>query len=254
MTTVTAPRRTGVLESLSIVLPCFNEEPNVGHAIAEARRAGQRFARDYEILVVDDGSTDRTREIAAGIGDPRVRVLSHEHNRGYGAAVRTGLEASRCDWVLLTDGDLQFDLAELEGFVPLAGGHELIAGFRIDRADPLARRAAARAWNALVDASFGVTVRDVDCAFKLMRGSAVRELRLASEGAMVSTELLVRARQAGWRIAELGVSHWPRTAGESSGGNLRVVARAFRERRALKRRLRAERRGGPRPSLRPRVT
>src|SRR4051794_5141317 len=253
MTTVTAPRRAGVLESLSVVLPCFNEEPNVEHAIAEAHRAGQRFARDYEILVVDDGSTDRTRAIAAGTGDPRVRVLHHERNRGYGAAVRKGLQASTCAWVLLTDGDLQFDLAELEGFVPLAEGHELVAGFRIDRADPALRRASARAWNLLVDATFGVTVRDVDCAFKLMRGSAVRELRLASDGAMVSTELLVRARQAGWRIAELGVSHRPRTAGQSSGGDPRVVARAFQERRALKRRLRAERRG-PRPSLRPRVT
>src|SRR3954452_3127123 len=170
--------RTGRLESLSIVLPCFDEEPNVARAIEEARRAARRFAEHFEILVVDDGSTDRTAEIAAR--EPDVRVLAHERNRGYGAAVRTGLDASRSEWVLLTDGDLQFDLSELEAFVPLADGHELIAGFRIDRADPAPRRAAAHAWNALVRASFGVRVRDVDCAFKLMRGSAVRALRLES--------------------------------------------------------------------------
>jgi hypothetical protein len=157
-------------------------------------------------------------------------------------------------WVLLTDGDLQFDVAELEGFLPASASHDLVAGYRIDRADRLARRLAAHAWNVLMRRSFGVTLRDVDCAFKLMRGDAARALPLRSDGAMVSTELLVRAAAAGWRIEEIGVHHRPRQAGEPTGGDLRVIAHAFRERRALLRALRDERRAPqaestPRPML-----
>jgi glycosyltransferase involved in cell wall biosynthesis len=231
-----------LLPSLSIVLPCFDEAPNVKDAVAEARRAAERCAADYEIVVVDDGSSDGTRDIAESLArqDRRVRVVAHGRNRGYGAAVRSGIAASRADWVLLTDGDLQFDLSELERFVPLAADHDLVAGYRVDRADPLPRRAAAHAWNALMRRTFGVPVRDVDCAFKLVRGEAARALPLESDGAMISTELLTRGQLAGWRIAELGVHHRPRRAGEATGGDPRVILRAFRERRALMRRLRGD--------------
>jgi glycosyltransferase involved in cell wall biosynthesis len=248
---IAAPAR---LESLSIVLPCYDEAPNVESAVAEALFAGARFATGLEVVIVDDGSSDDTGVIAASIAEHEagVRVVRHDRNRGYGAAVRSGISASQGAWVLLTDGDLQFDLAELELLVPLTAEADLVAGYRLDRADPLARRVAAGAWNRLMRRSFGVGVRDVDCAFKLMRGEAARALPLTSEGAMVSTELLVRAGLAGWRIAEVGVHHRPRRAGEPTGGDLAVIARAFRERRALLRRLRAEDRGArartvPRP-------
>jgi glycosyltransferase involved in cell wall biosynthesis len=243
------------LPGLSVVLPCFDEAPNVAAAVAEARRAAARWADRFEVVVVDDGSRDGTRAVAAALAaaDPRVRVVVHERNRGYGAAVRSGLAATRMPWVLLTDGDLQFDLAELERFLPAAASHDLVAGYRMDRADPAARRLAAHAWNVLMRRSFGVTLRDVDCAFKLLRGDAARALPLRSEGAMVSTELLVRAAAAGWRIEEVGVHHRPRQAGEPTGGDLRVIARAFRERRALLRALREERRG-PRAATTPRPT
>jgi glycosyltransferase involved in cell wall biosynthesis len=247
------------LASLSIVLPCYDEAPNVARAVAEARAAAERFATRHEIIVVDDGSNDGTRGLAELIAatDPCVRVVVHDVNRGYGAAVRGGIRASRSDWILLTDGDLQFDLTELEALLPLTAEHDMVCGYRIDRADNAVRRAAARAWNALVRRSFGIGVRDVDCAFKLIRGRAVRALRLESDGAMISTELLVRARAAGWRITEAGVHHRPRVAGEATGGDPRVVLRAFRERRALLRALAAEAEDGRArtPSVpRPRVT
>ena len=251
------PLRASRLAGLSIVLPCFDEAPNVAAAVAEAQRAATGCASEHEIIVVDDGSRDGTRAIAEALAaaDQRIRTVVHEHNRGYGAAVRSGLTASRMPWVLLTDGDLQFDLDELDGMLPSAAGHDLIAGYRIDRADPAHRRISAHAWNVLVRRSFGVGVRDVDCAFKLMRGDAVRALPLESEGAMVSTELLVRAQLAGWRICEVGVHHRPRAAGEPTGGDPRVVLRAFRERRALARRLRAEAvPGHPTPLPRPTAT
>jgi glycosyltransferase involved in cell wall biosynthesis len=239
----TAPAaRHGRLPGLTIVLPCHDEAPNVAAAVAEAHAAADRFADAHEVVVVDDGSRDGTRAIAQRIahGDPRVTVVGHRVNRGYGAAIRSGIAASTMPWVLLTDADLQFDLRDLELTLPLAPSHDLVAGYRVGRADPLARRAAARAWNALMAMTFSVGLRDVDCAFKLLRGDAVRALGLDSEGAMVSTELLVRARRADWRICEVGVTHRPRTAGEPSGGDARVVLRAFRERRALVKRLRDE--------------
>ena len=230
------------LRSLSIVVPCFDEAPNVAAAVAEARQAADRFASHHEIVRVDDGSRDATLAIAQALAarDPRVRVVSHPVNRGYGAAVRSGIAASRGDWVLLTDGDLQFDLGELGAFVAPAADHDLLAGYRLDRADTPARRLAAHAWNRLMRHSFGIGVRDVDCAFKLARGPALRALPLTSDGAMISTELLVRAGRAGWRIGELGVHHRARLAGTPTGGDPRVIVRAFRERRALLRRLRDE--------------
>src|ERR1700761_6886366 len=130
MTTITVAAQR--LASLSIVLPCFNEAPNVTRAVAEARAAAERYAE------------------------------AHDGNRGYGAAVNSGLMASTSEWVLLTDGDLQFDLAELDNLLPHAREHDMVCGYRIDRADNALRRASAHAWNALVERSFGIGVRDVD--------------------------------------------------------------------------------------------
>jgi hypothetical protein len=143
-------------------------------------------------------------------------------------------------WVLLTDADLQFDLDQLEHFVPLTHDADVVMGWRIARQDPLHRRVNAAAWNRLVRHTFHLQVRDVDCAFKLIRRDLVDGLALTSSGAMISTELLVRAQDTGARIRELGVEHRPRLAGEQSGANPRVVLRAFRELRQLRRDLTGE--------------
>ena len=158
-----------------------------------------------------------------------MRVVVHPTNRGYGAALRSGVRAAQQPWVLLTDADLQFDLRELVDFVPLAAQADLIAGWRIARQDPLHRRLNAAAWNWLVRSLFDLPVRDVDCAFKLVRRDLLEDIPLTSGGAMISTELVVRAVAAGGRVREVGVHHRPRVAGEQSGANPRVVLRAFRE-------------------------
>jgi glycosyltransferase involved in cell wall biosynthesis len=232
------PRLAGV----SIVLPCHDEAPNLERMLRDATAAASAVADAHEIIVVDDGSRDETAAIAAAAAarDPRIRLVAHERNRGYGAAMRTGFAAARLEWVFLTDADCQFDLRELAGTLPLATGSDVVAGYRLRRADPLHRRLNARGWNALVRRLFDLPVRDVDCAFKLLRRDVVERLALHADGAVVSTELLVRAQAAGARISELGVTHLPRPAGRSSGAQPAVVARAFRELRALRAQLRAE--------------
>lgn len=228
------------LPGLSVVLPCFNEAPNVAEAIRQARWAAVWNADYHQIVVVDDGSRDGTAEIAAEVARdvPHVRVVRHERNEGYGAALASGLRAARMPWVLLTDADLQFDLDQLERFVPLTADADLVLGWRIDRQDPLHRRVNAAAWNRLVRRAFDVRVRDVDCAFKLIRRELVEDMPLTSSGAMISTELVVRAQAHGARMRELGVEHRPRVAGEQSGASPRVVLRAFRELGQLRHELR----------------
>jgi glycosyltransferase involved in cell wall biosynthesis len=219
------------LPGISIVLPCFDEAANVAASVHAATHAAERVAVAHEVLVVDDGSSDATAAIAAELAarDPRVRLLRHDGNRGYGQAVRTGIGAARMPWVFLTDADLQFDLGELTAFVEPAAGADLVIGWRIQRCDPLMRRVDAAAWNWLVRRAFGLHVRDVDCAFKLMRRDVVANVELTTGGAMISTELLAKAIAGGARVRQLGVHHRPRVAGEQSGAKPRVVLRAFRE-------------------------
>jgi glycosyltransferase involved in cell wall biosynthesis len=236
MTTLANPRLPG----LSVVLPCFNEADNIAGAIRQAAAAASRTSDDYQIIVVDDGSTDRTSAAAADFVDAggRVRLLVHPDNRGYGAALRTGIEAARMPWVLLTDADLQFDLRDLDDFVLLSDSADLVAGRRVLRSDPLRRRVNGVAWSWLVRHMFRLPVTDVDCAFKLIRREILDDLTLTSTGAMISAELLVKSRAAGARIVEHNVHHHPRQAGEQTGARPRVVLRALRELAAQQRALR----------------
>jgi glycosyltransferase involved in cell wall biosynthesis len=229
------------LPGLSVVIPCFNEEGNVAGVVEDARAAAVRTADVHEVIVVDDGSADATSEIVEGLvhRHPEVRLVRHEQNRGYGAAVRSGFEAAEMPWVFLTDGDRQFDLTQLEELVSHAGSAGAIVGRRAHRADPLGRRISAHAWNLLVRRMFSIAVRDIDCAFKLIRRDLLDQIELEADGAMVSTELLVKCRRAGARIVEIDVEHLPRTAGEQSGASPRVVARAFRELARMRRVLAA---------------
>src|SRR3954453_440843 len=150
MTAVLAPP---ALEGVSIVLPCHHEAPHPTAAVSMASEAGRRNALAHEVIVVDDGSRDRTLSIATALAasDPAVRVVVHPTNQGYGAALRSGIAAARQPWILLTDADLQLDLAELASFVPLATDHDVIVGYRVERHDPYGLIVAAALWNRLVD-------------------------------------------------------------------------------------------------------
>ena len=216
---------------LSIFFPCHDEEANVEEAVRAALRVGPRVADDFEVIVVDDGSTDRTAEVSRRLAaeDARVRLVRHETNRGYGGALVTGIRAARGDLVFWTDGDNQFDLDELPAFLSELARADVVIGYRIDRQDHWMRRLNGVLWSGLVRLLFRVRSRDVDCAFKVVPRRWLTDLPLASRGAMISTELLVRLGRRGARIVERGVRHRPRRFGEASGAKLAVIVRAFGE-------------------------
>jgi glycosyltransferase involved in cell wall biosynthesis len=219
------------LAALSAFFPVHDEGANVV-AVAESLLAVlPRVAARWELVIVDDGSRDLTavRADALARRHPGVRIVRHSTRRGYGAAIRSGLAAARYDHVFYTDGDRQFDPADLSRLVPHLAHADVIAGYRERRADHLGRRLNTYAWNLLVRALFRLPVRDVDCAFKLLRRSALTDVALSADGAMISTELLARVRQRGHRIVEVPVRHFPRPAGRPSGARPAVVARAFVE-------------------------
>lgn len=218
---------------LSIILPAYNEEANLGASVRGLLGALDAQGVSGDIVVVDDGSTDGTSVVLAGIRDARLRVVRHASNQGYGSALASGFAAAEGDHVFFTDADLQFDPSELARLLALLGTHDMVIGYRAPRRDPLARRVYGRVWTLLVNRLLDVGVRDVNCAFKIFPASVVRT-PLRSSGAGINGELLARARSMGLRIGEVAVSHRPRQAGQASGARPRVVVRALRELLALR--------------------
>jgi len=216
---------------LSVVVPCFNEEGNIAQVVAQAAEVGRRLASELEIIVVDDGSTDDTAQVLTRLREmvPELEVVAHPQNRGYGVAVRSGLDRARMDYVFLTDGDGQFDLEELPAAAQLLSDHDVVAGYRTHRQDGWWRRLWGRSWTALVNQVFGLRVRDANCAFKLVPQSLLVSSDLRSDGALISAELLFEAQRSELSVAECAVSHYPRRTGRQSGASPRVIATAFAE-------------------------
>jgi glycosyltransferase involved in cell wall biosynthesis len=217
--------------SISAVLPAYNEQEVIAQTVEAVDKGLARLSDDFEIIVVDDGSRDATAERLAElqVSYPRLRMVTHPHNRGYGSAVASGFSAATKELVFLTDGDKQFDVAELSEFLPLPDDVDLYVGYRQPRADPWIRRFYGWGWNELVRLLFGPTARDVDCAFKLFRREVWERTHVRSTGATFSAELLVKARHLGFRLRERPVRHYPRPAGSPTGARPSVIARAFKE-------------------------
>jgi len=216
--------------SISAVLPAYNEAAVIADVVRRTHAALQSCGiDDHELIVVDDGSIDGTAERVHAIAEelPCTRLVRHPRNRGYGAALRSGFLAARCDAVFLMDSDAQFDPADLRLLLPHYSADTLVAGVRVQRSDSVRRRASNAAFFAVVRTLVGPTLRDVNCAFKLFPRELGNDLRF--EGAMISTELALRARHLGYRVVEVPVPHYPRTTGRATGGNPAVVLRAFTE-------------------------
>jgi glycosyltransferase involved in cell wall biosynthesis len=220
---------------LSYFFPAHNEEANLEPLVEEALATLPDLADRFEIVIIDDGSRDRTGEIADRLVasyPERVRVVHHEVNQGYGAALRSGFRASRFGLVAFTDGDRQFriaDLGRLTERLSAPDRPDVVIGFRIRRADPLIRTIYARSYRLANRIFFGLRATDVDCACKLFRRVALDGVRVESGGAFLSAELVIKLRARGRTVVEVGVPHYPRTAGSATGAKPQVVVRAVRD-------------------------
>lgn len=217
--------------NLSVILPAHNEEEAIASTVHEVVDTLTTWLNDFEVIVVDDGSKDRTGVILDTIAaaNPRVRVIHHPLNQGYGAALVSGFEAAGRDWIFFMDSDGQFDIHDLESFFPLLSEYDAVLGYRLNRQDTWMRKLNAWGWKMLVGMVFGVYVRDVDCAFKLYPAQFFREHRLETRGAMINAEILYKFSRAGNTYTQIGVCHLPRRGGRATGAKLSVIARAFRE-------------------------
>jgi len=219
-------------QSVSVVFPAYNEEANLARAIEQAERCLESLTEDWEIIVVNDGSRDRTREILDELcqKNPRLVAIHHEGgNRGYGAALRSGIQRGSKDLLFFSDSDLQFHLAELPLLLLWIEQYDAVIGFREHRNDPFHRKMNAFGWNTLVRMVLGLKVKDIDCAFKLFRTSLFQVIEMDAVGAMVNTDILVQATRMGFRIKEVPVTHFRRMAGQPTGANFKVIVKAFRE-------------------------
>jgi glycosyltransferase involved in cell wall biosynthesis len=222
------------MRGVSAVLPVYNEEAVIENTLREVAGALAQHA-DFEIIAVDDGSRDSSRSILIELQrvapELNLRVVAHEVNQGYGAALATGFSAARHELVFMMDSDGQFDARDVKHLLGAmdAENADLVIGWRYARADPPMRLLNAWGWKLLVNRLFGYTGRDIDCAFKLFRRQVWNSTTVESRGATFSAELLIKARRAGFSVKEVPVRHLPRTRGSATGARPAVIARAFKD-------------------------
>lgn len=233
------PPKTKGPVSITVFFPCYNEQDNVTRVTEQALRVLEDLGADYEVIIVNDGSTDRTGRIADELaaGHERVRVIHHSRNLGYGCALQSGFRAATKELVFYTDGDAQFDVSEMPPLLPLMEDYDIVSCYRMDRQDAFGRTLGGHLWTWMNGAVFSLRLRDLDCAFKLYKREIFEHIKMESTGALIDTEILARAQRKGYRITQRGVHHYPRTAGTQTGANPRVVLHALKELLKLRRRI-----------------
>jgi glycosyltransferase involved in cell wall biosynthesis len=223
---------TKQIPELSIFFPFWNEEKNIERVVTLAIPVAKTVAKKWEIIMVDDGSSDKTEEIARKLAskDAHLRVISHTPNRGYGSALKEGFSHAKYDLVAFADGDGQFDFSEISKLLACIDNTDIVIGKRTKRLDHPFRHILMNLLKIWDFVFFGFYFQDIDCGFKLFKKKTLEKiLPLHSEGAMITTEILAKAKRANLRIVQVGVSHYPRTYGDQSGGNIRVILRAIHE-------------------------
>ena len=231
------------LKELSVFFPAYNEQDNIAATVTKAAAILPQVAQKWEILVVNDGSKDETSQIVNQLIKQikNLRMITHAPNRGYGGALQTGLYESRYDWVAFTDADGQFDFAEISRLIAKQSQTkaDLVLGYYLRRQVPAYRLWGTKAWQLMVRLLFGLKVRDIDCGFKLIKRAVIKKIpRLEAErGPFISSELLVKAQQAGFKFAEIGVHHFPRVAGAATGASLKVILSGLKDLFQLRRKL-----------------
>ncbi len=218
--------------TVSIILPAYNEAENIEKTVSKSVDYVERTFKDYEVVVVNDGSFDGTREIVDKLvsSNSKIRQVNHSTNLGYGAALRSGFETASLQYVFFMDSDGQFEINDLDGFIPFLENFDIAIGFRENRADSFIRKLNALLYHLYIRIIFGLKVSDIDCAFKMFPKSAYGAVKpIKSGGALFSAEFLIRLYKKGFKIKEIPVRHFPREFGSQSGANLRVILRMFKE-------------------------
>ena len=219
------------LKELSLFFPAYNEEGNLKNTVEKAIPVLKKVAEKYELIIIDDGSKDKTGRIADELAEKYkfIRVIHHSPNQGYGGALKSGFYNSKYEWIVFTDSDGQFDFSEVEKLIEKSNEADMVVGYRINRQDSLTRKIFGWGWTLLANTLLELGVKDIDCAFKLTRKEIIDKIpKLQStRGGMISPELVGRARKAGFRIVEVGVHHFPRKEGKQTGANLKVIFKSF---------------------------
>lgn len=218
------------IQALSVFFPAYNEEANIETTVNAARQVLEKIAQRWEIIIINDGSKDRTGEIAEKLNrkDRRIKVITHSPNRGYGASLKSGFYNSRYDWIAFTDADGQFDFTEISKFLAHKDSADLVLGYRIKREDPTIRVISAFIWRMIPRVLWGLNVRDYSCGFKLIKKEVFEAVQpLVGEEKVTQIEMLVKAKRGGFKFAEVGVRHYPRRFGKQTGADFKVVAKSF---------------------------
>ena len=219
-----------IIRELSVFFPAYNEAKNIENTVLSAKKVLKRVAETWEILVINDGSEDKTAEIVESLGreDTRIKVISHKINKGYGATLKTGFKKAKYEWVAFADSDGQFNFSEITKFLEKKDEADLILGFRKKRADSLLRKIFTWGWNLFPKIILGMKAKDYSCGFKMIKKKVFEDIQpLVGEEKVTQIELLVKAQRMGFKFAEVGVSHYPRKAGHATGANIKVVIRSI---------------------------
>ncbi len=224
------------VESISAFFPCYNDDATIASMVNAAVKTIEEVGADGEVIVINDGSTDGSQELLEELSDsqPSLRIVVHEHNRGYGAALLSGFAAATKQWVFYTDGDAQFDPTELAALVDAAAPEvDVVQGYKLRRADNVFRRIIGRVYHQFVAIMFGLKIRDTDCDFRLIRRSVLDRVRLVHSTGVICVEMVRKFQDAGARFVEVPVHHYPRTHGRSQFFRPTSVLRSLRDLAAL---------------------
>ena len=233
-----------LIKEISVFFPAYNLESKIEKTVKDAFEAIPKLAEKYEVIVVNDGSSDKTGEKLADLKDKfkNLEIITHKVNRGYGAALKSGFYNSKYTFIAFTDADGQFDISELQKLIRLQKktNADLVVGFYFKRAVKFYRKVNTWFWQLIVRLLFGLNVRDIDCGFKLIRKKVLDTIPgLESErGAFISSEFLIKAQKAGFKIVETGVHHYPHVGGKGTGADVNVIIKSFVDLFRLWRKLR----------------
>lgn len=219
------------ISQLSVFFPTYNEEGNIKETVMATKKVLLSVAENWEIIIVNDGSTDKTAKISESLAqsDKNIRVITNSPNRGYGGALQAGFYNAKYDWIVYNDSDGQFDFSEITKFLVERENADLLLGYRIRRNDSFYRVILAKGWAFCLFLTFGLKLRDVDCGFKMVNRRVLDKIpRLESErGGMINAELAIKAKKYGFKIKQIGVNHYPRKSGQATGAQINVIIKSF---------------------------